>query len=275
MSRFEDEPLDLIDDEEESSDIENKYLVVDIANSYYVMPIIHVKEIIPMPNIIALPGKENDLRGIIKVRNETYPLVDLRTLFSLPSLEDEDAIMIKMLVEREKDHINYIDELVASVRDKRAFLLNTDPHECTFGQWYDSFKTDNLDLSIFLSNFDLPHKRIHGVAVEVQEVVKRNDFAEAERIIDTAKHNELKLLMELFKEAPKQIRNSHRELSIIIEKEVNQFAVSADKVVGIAEFTEEQIEQKRVADKTKYIKGIANDKNYSCLIIDIEKLYTA
>ena len=30
MSRFEDEPLDLIDDDEENSDIENKYLQQDI-----------------------------------------------------------------------------------------------------------------------------------------------------------------------------------------------------------------------------------------------------
>lgn len=274
MNRFEDEPLDMIDDEEESSDIENKYLVVELASSKYGMPISDVKEIIPMPKIIELPGKDSNMRGIIKVREETYPLIDLRTIFNLPSLEDEDKKMIEMLAEREKDHVAWMDELVSSVRDKREFRLTTNPRECKFGQWYYTYKTDNLDLSIFLSNFDIPHKRIHEVGIKVQEAMKRKAYDEAETTIEAARQNELKLLIELFKEAPSQIKNSHRELSIIIESGDSQFAVSADKVVGIAEFTDEHIEQKRVAEKSRLIKGVANAKDYTCLIIDIEKIFS-
>ncbi len=274
MNQLEDEPLDLLLEDDEPSEIENKYLVVELSDSRYGVPISDVREIISMPKITDIPGKKQGMRGIIKVREENYPLMDMRTLFNLPSLEQEDGEMIEMMAEREKDHIAWMDELIASVRDKREFRLTTDPHECKFGQWYYSFHTDSLDLSIYLSNFEIPHKRIHDVGKKVQESVKRNDYDEAERIIDSAKKNELKMLVELFKEAPEQIKNSHRELAVIIEKDDSQFAVSADKVVGIAEFPEEKIEKKRMADKSKVIKGVANAKDYTCLIIDIDKIFT-
>ena len=89
----------------------------------------------------------------------------------MPSLKEENEALCQLMEQRAQDHKRWVQELADSVVQSRRFKLATDPHQCAFGKWYDTYKTDNLLMSSFLKEFDEPHKKIHGMAMTVTEMV--------------------------------------------------------------------------------------------------------
>lgn len=274
MSLFDkdDVDIDIIEDDEQNA-FENQYLIIYLADEMYGLPVSTIKEIVMKPEVIRVPGTERAYSGVIKLRNETFPLIDLRKLLGLKSIREEDQELIRLLKEREKEHVNWVNELLLSVRERRDFTLTTDPHACAFGKWYDNFKSDDINLSLYLSQFDIPHQRIHRVAHEVEDAVKAENFDLAEEIIDNTKNKELKLMIELFKNVDKEIKASHRELAIVTFIEDDAIAVTADKVHEIVTIMDDKIDLANSSSKNSYIKGVGRSDEYSVVILDIKKLF--
>ena len=97
--------------------------------------------------------------------------------------------VIGNLYQREIDHLNWaskVSELL--VDDKAAELrVETDPHRCAFGKWYDSearvlAEKQIPGLAQTLAKIDAPHKRLHATAVEIGNLYRRKDTIQAGRI---------------------------------------------------------------------------------------------
>jgi chemotaxis signal transduction protein len=261
---------DLLELEEEQLDeLSNKYLIIDISGEKYAIEIAYIKEIVQLPKVTRVPDPDISFRGVIKLREDTIPIYDLRKLLGLPSLEEEDIKLIELLKEREKDHIKWLEELVSSIEEKREFKLTTDPHACAFGKWYDNFHTDDINLSLFLTQFDIPHKRIHAIAVEVRNKIKTGDNESAMQIIEHAKESDFKILLNLFKDIDKHIQTSHRELAIIVQFDEKVKSYSADRVDEIIEILPDNIQQHELSERLPIVKGIGNAKDYTCVILNI------
>ncbi|MCR4881297.1 MAG: chemotaxis protein CheW [bacterium] len=69
-----------LQDEQLNGALEKKYLLVEISDTLYAFGITMVKEVIPMIEIFSVDSASNIL-GIIKLRDETIPVCDFRTLF--------------------------------------------------------------------------------------------------------------------------------------------------------------------------------------------------
>ncbi|MDQ1264992.1 MAG: hypothetical protein QG635_142 [Bacteroidota bacterium] len=264
-----DELDDAFDDEDL---LVNKYLAFDLAGVKYAIRLETVKEIILMPQIIAKPSRKDYEKGLIKLRNSTLTLYDLRKRFGLPSFIDEDKELIDMLKQREQEHINWINELTSSVVENRDFKLATNPHDCAFGRWYDNFKPDNINMSLFFSQFDMPHRRIHAIAGKCLKLSREGNSSRAEEIITASKDTDLKSLIELFHEAPHNIKESRREIAVIIEYENVQKALSIDKADKIVEITKDNIRDPDESEMTVFINGIASIDNDVYILLDESKL---
>lgn len=67
--------------------IENQYLTFAIEHEDYGVEIANVKEIITMCAITKVPHTDNYLKGIINLRGEIIPVIDIRERFMKPSKE--------------------------------------------------------------------------------------------------------------------------------------------------------------------------------------------
>lgn len=68
--------------------------------------------------------------GGINLRGKVLPVIDLRLRMGKNSLAEESEELVNLLELREQDHTNWLIELEASVKEKRAFKLATNPHQC-------------------------------------------------------------------------------------------------------------------------------------------------
>ncbi len=250
----------------------SKYLIVEVFKAKYAFSISNIKEIILLPEVVSVPESLPYERGIIKLRKNIIKVIDLRKKLKYPSIIEENNEFMKMLQQRKQDHIDWVNELVASVDEDRTFRLTNDPTQCAFGKWYHSYKAENISMAIYLAQFDHPHRTIHSIADKVKDFISRNDVKLAKKLINDTKNSELRTIIDLFDNIGSILTESNREIGVIFEKNDELFAFSADKVISIAQIEFEEIEHPKIITNKEFIKGIAKKDNEVYMILDEDKI---
>lgn len=75
-------------------DKEGKYLTFALANEEYGLEILKVREIIGYINVTAVPQTPPHVKGVINLRGQVIPVVDLRTKFGMDAAEVTDQTCI-------------------------------------------------------------------------------------------------------------------------------------------------------------------------------------
>ena len=214
------------------------YLVFKLRGQFYALSVDYVRELLARKGrtIHAIPGANRVHTGVFRLRDQVLPVVDLRALFGWESMDEQNQEFIRTLDERERDHINWLNELEACVREGREFTLATDPHKCNFGRWYDALMADpqklaelthgDMALNRLLRAFDSPHKRIHAIAKEVLALVAEGRTDEAFKIIQKSRDRDLADLRRLFAEA----RDAIHPLLVVVEHHDRKVALQVDEI---------------------------------------------
>jgi len=79
-----------------ASNQEGKYLTFVLARGEYGLEILRVREIIGYIDVIALPQTPHYIKGVINLRGQVIPVVDLRAKFGMETTEvtDETCIIV-------------------------------------------------------------------------------------------------------------------------------------------------------------------------------------
>jgi purine-binding chemotaxis protein CheW len=185
--------------------------------------------------------------GVINIRGNILELIDLRIRLGLASSTTDLDALIQLLRDREQDHRNWLKELEACVRERRPFNLARDPHKCKFGLWYDSFNSQEQSIQatffrIALRKMDAPHQIIHAAADEVLKKAEDGHFDEALAILDKRRNCELALLIKLFEESRQILKDTRREVVVVVTNGARQFAMRVDAVHSVERIPTDNIE---------------------------------
>ncbi len=219
------------------------WMIFHLQDEQFAVSASHVREMVAMPKVVTVPQAPHYIRGVINLRGQVIPVIDLRLRMGMASLVDEGDDLVALLDQREQDHKNWIAALESSVRERREFKLATDPHKCSFGKWYDNFKTDNRILAGSLTKFDAPHQKIHAIAIKVKGMAEKEDFDSAYEIINRAREGELAEMIRLFSEARDILIESIREIVLVLEWNEKTMAIGVDSVEAVEKLSESNIEE--------------------------------
>ena len=82
------------DDEEDDDTQKDKYLTFRLDVEDYGLEIMHVKEIISIQKITDVPDLPDFVKGVINLRGQVIPTIDLRLRFGLPAKEYDERTCI-------------------------------------------------------------------------------------------------------------------------------------------------------------------------------------
>ncbi len=82
------------DDEEDADTQKDKYLTFRLGDEDYGLEIRHVKEIISIQKITDVPDLPEFVRGVINLRGQVIPTLDLRLRFGLPAKDYDERTCI-------------------------------------------------------------------------------------------------------------------------------------------------------------------------------------
>ncbi|HUJ48636.1 MAG TPA: chemotaxis protein CheW [Bryobacteraceae bacterium] len=224
---------------EAATDAKMPWVITQLNTRLFALNCAVVREMVIMPEVCEVPGVPEYVRGVINLRGRVTPLVDLRRRLGLRSSHEETEELCALMEQRAQDHKHWLDELEASVKEKRKFTLARDPHQCAFGKWYYNFKTDNILLSGFLKRFDAPHQKIHALAGAVEQMLERGcggDEGCAQKALEMfneARSGVLSTMLRLFADFQQMIRDTHREIAVVLHGQAGMYAVSVDSVASV------------------------------------------
>lgn len=223
------------------------WVILKLNHELYGIAAPYVQTMVAMPSITSVPHQPEWVRGVVNLRGQVMPLIDLRLRLGMPSYMVKIKGLVKMVEQREKDHHDWLVELENSVRERREFTLTTDPHKCKFGQWYDRYKPASLYESQLLLQFDEPHRRIHSLAKKVSAQVAEGRADHALALIENTRDGDLAAMQKLFGDF-RRLMNELAETEIaIVLANMGRVAVAADAIESVEMLAEESAGEMPVA----------------------------
>ncbi|MBQ2823474.1 MAG: chemotaxis protein CheW [Oscillospiraceae bacterium] len=264
-----------------NTDVENlPWLIFSLCNHVYAIHSKYVTSImVPPDRITPVPEAPDIYRGIVEIRGEVYPVLDMRRLFNYIPLEKECAEFVEMMNEREKDHIEWAEELKRCVKENRDFTLTTNPHACKFGLWYDEYKKNALNANFSLHKIEKPHEDLHRTADLIAEARKLPDSVEKHRKIDEllnlVTEEYVPEVMAIIDESKRRYSSFYRETMVLLSTGESNLAIVVDKVLAVDEvqMIEGKANMHRILN-SKFFMGVAHNRRVDddILIIDEEMI---
>lgn len=160
---------------------------------------------------------------VITYQNAAVPLYDFSTLTGSRSQFEECKSLISIFNEREKDHVEWMDQLEEAIENDTPFTKSIDPNKCAFGVWFNDFTTNDADLKEVLDKFASPHRKIHELAEHLLLLAKEDKAAALQRL-ERERNTTLAELLRLFETARERVKNSNRPIIVFIEQNNNEIS---------------------------------------------------
>lgn len=230
-----------------------------------------LREMLAIPEVTRVPEMPAYVRGVFNLRGTIVPALDLRVFFGMSPLRKG---MADMLAARKQDHVNWLNELDASVKERRPFRLTTDPHKCKFGLWYDAYRPESIAMTTILRAFDAPHQRIHRIGAEVVDMTSRGDYDDAAELVEQTRDKELLEMINLFDALTASLFDVLRETAVVIRVREKTVALTVDSLISVEPVTETNEPPSLFAsDDKKFLKRVGRRQNgETVLVLDEDEL---
>jgi chemotaxis signal transduction protein len=241
------------------------------VNSKSVLSIIHLND-----EVTVVPQSEPYIRGIMQYQGFPIKLVDLRALFHMESKETEIEAFKQMIDMRKQDHIHWVEELERCANAHQPFTLATDPHQCAFGRWYDSFRSDSNAVKTHLNRIKEPHEKLHAVAHEVLACSQEHDKCTREECLKVtlakAKEEYMIEILQILEDIKQAVVDDFREMVIVFDTGKQLYGILVDKVLSVEELDFLKGDYSAgVTFQTQYIGGVAKTKKTNKLVLLIDE----
>jgi chemotaxis signal transduction protein len=209
------------------------WLLVALKKQTFALPGRRVRELVMGADIMPVAGSPEYVRGVINLRGKVISVVDLRRRLGMRTAPEEVEAFCQMMEQRRQDHVRWLDELKASVVEKRAFTLATNPHECAFGRWYDAYKPEEPWTQALLKRFEEPHGKIHATAIEIRQMTDKGERDAALDLIERTRAGVFSSMLGLFNRLQELIRERHKEIVVVVEVAGGECGMAVDSAVSV------------------------------------------
>ena len=111
---------DLIDDDlydEDGEDTQkDRYFTFRVGEEEYGIEIMHVLEVVGLQKITEVPDMPDFVKGVINLRGQVIPIMDVRTRFGMETVEYDDRTCV-LVVNMQEQQIGLIVDKVSDVLD--------------------------------------------------------------------------------------------------------------------------------------------------------------
>ncbi|MBE0440405.1 MAG: CZB domain-containing protein [Gammaproteobacteria bacterium] len=232
-------------------------------------------------DIQRLPVEERGFCGVVKFQGTLVPVLDYAHRIGVPSGMDSKTQLIDALAEREKEHIEWLNELESCIKSDKTFTKQLDPNECAFGKWYNKFDTRDETLKELMIQLDEPHRRIHLLGDRLIKLRDSNKQEEALEILAVERATTLRRLRALFTRVRDQIQSGIRPvlLYVTLDGKTPRYALMIDEINDVINYNQSDFQSSQAGTlglikKIEHVLvGIYTKQGlHDCLYFDINKL---
>ena len=263
-------------EEVDTKTIEEKQVVTfTVAGEEYAFPIDVVKEVLRVGDIVQVPKAPSYIVGILSIRNNILPVVDIRTIFELPSLPEELTGFIDNVEEK---HRIWTDE-VRALEEPSWRLSLPDLDHCALTWWMETFRTSSEMISAVLQSLKSLHVHYHHVIdTMVEKTVRGVPPGERDNMMEwlAQGYEQLRDGLKALKEAINDSIVEDQRI-LVVEIEGVSLGILVDRIHQVLRIPETSVETPSSilsSEKADMLRGIAkldNGKRF-ILLLDEHKI---
>ncbi len=214
------------------------WLVFNLNKSFFALSCENITGITILPKKVTQPVLTPPyIRGLLNLRGEIIPLVDMRELFAFPTTMSEFEDFKKFKVSAITAHQGWVDELVRCVEEEDTFTRELNPDKCAFGKWLLTFDASNNIMNSYLRKIDPPHRQLHQEGGKIVELHKQPQSSEREKKIQESKENVTKVLaptiFSILAKIEEDWCEAHKEMVIIFTYNDKKIGLIVDEVQSV------------------------------------------
>jgi purine-binding chemotaxis protein CheW len=249
-----------------------------VAGEEYGFPIEAVREVLRVGRITGVPEAPPYVIGVFSIRNSLLPIINIRTLFNIPSLIEE---IISELDDIKLSHEQWLGNLKESVDTGSMFTGETDYTKGEPGRWFEGFRTSSEGIGKEIQEIRMIYQKIYESAAVVVDIVKSKSKQEGLTYYENnvfSKSNHLFAKLEQLKGAiKKDIKEDQRILVVEVGKvPVGILVDRMQQVIRIPENIIDSPPSILSTEKSKSLRGIAklDEGKRLFLLLDEDKLFS-
>ncbi len=219
------------------SDVEEElpWLVFKLHNLTYTINSRIVTSIAQLDDSVTpVASAPNIFRGVINYRGDIIPLLDLRKLFGMPTVVEEQEAFRSIVEARKQEHIEFVNDIDNCIRNNMPFTRTFDPHACKLGRWCDDFKLEKNVSTYFveknLHDIEKPHSSLHEKAKNLFDNHKNAENTKNAYDEILAIRNQVILELD---DMIKSYNDSYKEMIVIASNDLVKLGLIVDEVVAV------------------------------------------
>ena len=209
-------------------------------------------------------------------QGKPVPIYDFAQLMGCEAEYLKNLQLLQILKDKEKDHVQWMEELESCLISGEPFNKAKDPNQCDFGKWYNDFQSEDELLSDILEDFDEPHKRIHALA---DELLSLKDDGKLDLALSTLEHEKTRTLgklISLFKASRERLENITRPILLYIDTGKKMIAVRLNAISDIVTYyrndftTQQDVDDNKEILNLSFVAGYLENKDNQppCVLLD-------
>lgn len=250
---------------------ENLYVSFKVKDQAYALNTDGVDSIFELKQkLTPVPKSSECLMGLLSMRGELMPVIDLRRMMNFESMAQEEKDFIEMLHQRQQDHVNWVDHLKKTVEDDVPFTLATDHHKCAFGKWYDHYKAPNHAVALAMSSIDAPHQAIHRSALEC--LACQGDRERQRQIVKTMTIPAMNGVLKGVDQMISEFTATKREMCIALSHGTEKYCIAVDEILSVEKL--ENVQPMDVMGENELVTAYASSKGENhIMLIDQKQIF--
>lgn len=209
-------------------------------------------------------------------QGKPVPIYDLANLMGCEAEYKKNLDLLKILEDREKDHVEWMASLESSLRSNTEFKGERDPSQCQFGKWYTHFKAEDEILADILEDFSDPHIKLHALAEELITLRDAGDLDKAMTMLEYEKARTFAKLIALFASAKERIENITRPILLYIDTTKKMIAVRLNAISDIVTYSktdftiQADVDDNKKLNNLSFVAGYLENKDNEppCVLLD-------
>ncbi|MCL2040277.1 MAG: chemotaxis protein CheW [Bacteroidetes bacterium] len=247
-----------IQEKSKNIELQEKFIVLQIENENFVIPLEYVSEIVKVKDVTEAPHQPEWVKGIMNLRDSVISLVDTRKRLGLKHTADEES----MFVEKSKAaHLNWIKKLEEAVINNTAFSLTLDHTKCDFGKAaIHLLAKKDLDTRVRRKLLELEptHHAVHNEGKIALELLKEGKKELALEKVEKIENEIVPEIIRYLDELNVIFQSKVKDIAVIIEYKGHHFAMLADDITKMKTFKPDN-KQKGALTDNPFISGVFDD----------------
>lgn len=220
-------------------DLSVPWVLLRVRDQLFGVRATNIREMAEIPAVTAVPNVPEYVLGLITMRGQVIPTIDLRRRLGMPTADEDLRGIVTRLEQAQADHASELERLESAGTQG---LVPSDATQCSLGVWLKSVKSRNPLIQAHLAKLEGPHAALHAEEAHVAGLLRRGDPTAGEALRGVREQH-LGAFVHALAACRERLVHAHRQIVVVLMHEGRLLGSAVDEVESIERLKDRSIEE--------------------------------